>query len=263
MLYDKSKTMTRLKNLRKSHKWTQAEMGNELNKSIGYDSQANIMNLAGENGKQTVSQLENGRNITIDIAFAYADIFDVSLDYIYGRSKSQKQQYESIEKEIGLTGEAVRMITKIKSAGYVAQFYRMLSMKKRGACPAHDNYPTYLDILNAIIEDETPSNMNALSNNQHSGLLHVLKNLWIGAYAQINGKRNINPLSDDEGQNLAERGLVVLSPDEARKNYIDMAAQDFAKIASTALDKVVAPFLPLDNDDKEDGDNGNSKKEDA
>lgn len=80
----------RMRDLRTGKDWTLLQMARELNKRLeifNTDGRKRVLTLTDENGRQTISQLENGkRNITIDIAFAYADIFDATLDYILCRS---------------------------------------------------------------------------------------------------------------------------------------------------------------------------------
>lgn len=62
----------RLKNLRSSIKLSQAELGNAINLS-----------------KQTINDMEHGRSkTTLDKAILLADYFDVSLDYLVGRTNN-------------------------------------------------------------------------------------------------------------------------------------------------------------------------------
>jgi len=67
--------------------------------------------LDGENGKVTVSQLERGaRKITLEMALAYAEIFDVSLDYICGRSDDPQPENKGIRESTGLEDDAIAML---------------------------------------------------------------------------------------------------------------------------------------------------------
>lgn len=107
--YDKKIASTRLKELRTGKAWSLFQMGEELNKRVGYKGSGK-MNMDGDTGKQTVSQLErNCRGITIDIAFAYADIFGVSLDYVFGRTDSNK----SVQEQIALDDGAIETLRTI------------------------------------------------------------------------------------------------------------------------------------------------------
>ncbi len=61
----------RLKHLRSLAKLSQVELGNAINLS-----------------KQTINDMEHGRSkTTLDKAILLADYFDVSLDYLVGRSE--------------------------------------------------------------------------------------------------------------------------------------------------------------------------------
>lgn len=111
--FDKVKVSRRLRELRDSQKWSQYEMGEELNKILH-----GSMSLDGENGKQTVSQLERGRRITIDIAFAYANVFDKSIDFILGWSDDWYPQNRDVKELTGLTDEAIANIKSVTSRYY-------------------------------------------------------------------------------------------------------------------------------------------------
>lgn len=114
-IFDKEKVQKRLKELRDIKKWSQNDMAQKLNELIGYSSEQNVMNLDGETGKQTVSQLERGtRGLTIEIAFAYAEIFNISLDYIYGRSDDWQAANKSIKEVTGLSDKAIEKLTMYK-----------------------------------------------------------------------------------------------------------------------------------------------------
>lgn len=69
-MFSKEIFCTRLRQLRQSKNLTIIELGNELNVS-----------------KQTISHWENGDRLpAINVFVALADYFDVSLDYLVGRS---------------------------------------------------------------------------------------------------------------------------------------------------------------------------------
>lgn len=79
-----------LKDLRISNNLSQTKLAKEINKKV-------INFMDGDNGKQTISKLENGRNgLTPPLAIAYADYFNISLDEIYGRIEIQKTKKEDI-----------------------------------------------------------------------------------------------------------------------------------------------------------------------
>jgi len=111
----KSKVSERLKSLRVREKWSQSELAQKLNELIGYNSDGGVMNLEGETGKQTVSQLERAtRSLTLDLAFAYAHIFDVSLDYVFGRSDDWQHKNRSVKEATGLSDAAIEALAGTK-----------------------------------------------------------------------------------------------------------------------------------------------------
>lgn len=116
-MFDKSKAKDRLKELREGKKWSQRELADKLNSLLGQDSNAKRkMSLEENSGKETVSQLERGaRGITLDIAFAYSEIFDVSLDFVLGKSDDWQPQNKNIKKVTGLSDNALKELYTIKN----------------------------------------------------------------------------------------------------------------------------------------------------
>ena len=123
--YDKTKAANRLKKLRDSRNWTQSKMAKELNSLLGHDDGGlKLIELSGDTGKQRVSQYEKGKGITLDLAFAYAQIFDVSLDYIYGYTDDKKPVNKPIKDHTGLSDDAintVHTINVVEKDGYYLQ----------------------------------------------------------------------------------------------------------------------------------------------
>jgi transcriptional regulator with XRE-family HTH domain len=108
MEYNQERTGRILRSLRKRGNLSQSEMASRL-------SIVMRKTFTDENGKNTVSQLERGkRGVTLDYAFAYAEIFDVSLDYVLGRSDDWQPEHRDIKKTItGLSDEAISNLKKI------------------------------------------------------------------------------------------------------------------------------------------------------
>ncbi len=118
-MYQKTKAAGRIKELREERNWTQIRMGEELNELIGRGGEYTTSNekgmaLYGVNGGQTVAQLETGRNIKQEIAFAYSEIFNVTLDYIYGRSDIRNPEHVDFIKNMGLSEVAVSALMVFK-----------------------------------------------------------------------------------------------------------------------------------------------------
>lgn len=98
----------RLISLRKSKGYSQSQLAREVEKYIKETV------LEGETGKQTISQIENGRNINLEMACAYCKIFDTTLDYIYGRTNVMKPNYKSIKKDLGLDDLTIHNLEALK-----------------------------------------------------------------------------------------------------------------------------------------------------
>lgn len=115
--YDNNKVSIRLKELRDKNHLSQSELAKKLNFILDKQKDKTLI-LEGETGKQTVSQLEretSNRKPTIDIAFAYANLFEVSLDYILGMSDDYMPDYEELKKETGLSDDAIQKLKKLNS----------------------------------------------------------------------------------------------------------------------------------------------------
>ena len=115
--YSRERVARRIRELREGKEWTITDMGNRLNDVLGHDGGLGKMELGGKSGKHTVSQLEtlNGtRNITPNIASAYADIFGVTLDYIYCYSNDWKQEYKETKELTGLSDGAIAFLGKLQ-----------------------------------------------------------------------------------------------------------------------------------------------------
>lgn len=109
---------------------TTKEMAEKLNELIGYEgkyaNEGGGLGLNGKSGAQTISHLENGRRqITPEIALAYAEIFDVSLDYIYGRIDFKNHEDKFIKEGLGISENVmdavkilIRRIQEVESRNF-------------------------------------------------------------------------------------------------------------------------------------------------
>jgi len=106
-------TGQRLKTLREDKKkkeagWSQPDFAKKLNEYVEND-------LGGENGKVTVSQLERGvRNLTLEMALAYSEIFGVTLDYICGKSPDPQPVNKDIRNITTLSDDAIYILEALK-----------------------------------------------------------------------------------------------------------------------------------------------------
>lgn len=101
----------RLKKLREEANLSQKELADILkNRGIIKNS------LDGETGNHTISQIERAvRGLTIDMALEYTNIFNVSLDYIYGKTNNLKPEYNEIKEQIGLSDNAINKLEEMNN----------------------------------------------------------------------------------------------------------------------------------------------------
>jgi len=115
MSYVATKAAARLRELRKRDSLSQGGMAEKLREQLP------DMTFEGDTGKQTVSQLERGaRGITIDFAFAYAEIFDVSLDFVLGRTDDWQPENKDIKSTTALPDDAIHTLNETRP---IRQYY--------------------------------------------------------------------------------------------------------------------------------------------
>ena len=141
MLIDMKETGKRLKQLREREKekesgWTQPGLAKKLNTYTSNE-------LDDENGKVTVSQLERGvRNLTLDMALAYSEVFGVSLDYICGRSEDWQPEYREVKEITGMSDRAIGNLIakKGREAKYISELI------------SHEKFNSFIERLAANVE---------------------------------------------------------------------------------------------------------------
>ena len=114
------KISERLKILREEKKYSQAQLAIQLDRYIPLlekkrNGKKKKLNLKYENGKQTISQLENnGRKLTIELAYAYSKVFAVSLEYLYSFTDERFPDSKNIGERTGLDGRALSTLDRLK-----------------------------------------------------------------------------------------------------------------------------------------------------
>lgn len=247
MYYDSKKAAAHIRALRNSKGWSQSQMAEELDARIGQNSAApekQWLELKNENGKQAVSQLERAaRQVTKELAFVYADIFNVSLDYVLGRSESYTETYEDITKETGLSNSALDNLQLIRSSSFVGVF----NQKMNGM---NIDMPLYKDIVNEIIANDATSPLN--TGNRQSGLLHVAKVMQSAIVSDLLDKEP--KLDSDDRFDLSFDFNVRPAQNEITEFRLQKAKDDMALVLDQVFAKLVAEY-------KKKGDVDNGKKE--
>jgi len=203
MLLDMSVTGPLLKKLREDKKkkavkgWSQPDFAKKLNEYVDktWDN---------ENGKVTVSQLERGkRNITLEVALAYAEIFDVSLDYLCGRDSEPQPKHRNIKEDTLLSDNSIKQLLLIKNA-----------IEDIDNVPGQPGYyfPLLIDTINLLLDIE----------REHDILLDIALYLR----------------GDCEVKNPKEDGLLI---GKGIMEYVYL--QDISTGICSKLDASMAPML--------------------
>ena len=136
--FDRLRMAERLKKLRDSQGFTQEELAKILDKYVGSDSKAKgaltLKDVEGgeilwNKGKETISMFESqrkneektkkskkygGRIPNPDVFFAYAYIFDTTVDYILGRSDDLRPENRGITEYTGLVNSAIKTLHELR-----------------------------------------------------------------------------------------------------------------------------------------------------
>ena len=98
-----------LRLLRDSKKWKLNKLAEELQPYVE-------INLKGSVGGSLISNLENKKqNLTIELAIAYSNVFDVSLEYIFCLSYDMQPVNKEIKEVLGLSDISIANIKELVS----------------------------------------------------------------------------------------------------------------------------------------------------
>ena len=115
MLYDEARmalTKERLEDLRKERKLSFEQLSKQLAERGVNISHTNLKNYE---INDTVHPLYGRtRSMSIEYLVAFADFYDVSVEYLLGLSNSRKQEYHNISEQLGLCDGAIEELIRCK-----------------------------------------------------------------------------------------------------------------------------------------------------
>ena len=115
MLYDKAKmalTKERLEDLRKEKKLSFEQLSKQLAERGINISHTNLKNY--EINDSVHPLYGRTRSMSIECLVAFADFYDVSVEYLLGLSNSRKQEYHDISEQLGLCDRAIDELVQCK-----------------------------------------------------------------------------------------------------------------------------------------------------
>lgn len=96
-----------------------------------------------------ISELEHGRSASLSELQKYHDYFHVPYEYLLGESESPYYEYMVASKELGLNGEAIKIIQKLTQDKTYARLLNILIEKYMATLLGEISIgTTYMDLLN-------------------------------------------------------------------------------------------------------------------
>ena len=115
MLYDEAQvalTKERLEDLRKEKKLSFEQLSKQLAERGVSISHTNLKNY--EINDPLHPLYGRTRSMSIEYLVAFADFYDVSVEYLLGLSNSRKQEYNNISEQLGLCDGAIEELIRCK-----------------------------------------------------------------------------------------------------------------------------------------------------
>ena len=115
MLYDEARmalTKERLEDLRKERKLSFEQLSKQLAERGVNISHTNLKNY--EINDPVHPLYGRTRSMSIEYLVAFADFYDVSVEYLLGLSNSRKQEYHNISEQLGLCDGAIEELIRCK-----------------------------------------------------------------------------------------------------------------------------------------------------
>ena len=115
MLYDEARmalTKERLEDLRKEKKLSFEQLSKQLAERGTIISHTNLKNY--EINEPLHSLYGRTKSMSIEYLVAFADFYDVSVEYLLGLSNSRKREYHDISEQLGLCDDAIAELLQCK-----------------------------------------------------------------------------------------------------------------------------------------------------
>ena len=101
-----------------------------------------------------ISELEHGRNASLSELQKYHDYFHVPYEYLLGENESPYYEYMVASKELGLSGNAIKVIHELTQNETYARLLNILIEKYITSLLVEiSNGTTYMDLFNARFEN--------------------------------------------------------------------------------------------------------------
>lgn len=207
LIYDKDEIAKRLKEQRKLTGHSQAQLAKKIDALIGKAANQNGLRMDKHAGVEYVSGWENNtRAITLNVLMAYSKIYNVSLDFLMGRTPDWNPENHDIKEKTGLSDKS---LVALESIGvYTEDDYKdtIDSLPKKRLLP--DEYFA-ARIGKPLPEKERVSIAYDFVNSFINYMLSSRK-LWLdSAFLLLQAANNIQRSSETRYQ-LASNGEKIL-----------------------------------------------------
>ena len=207
LIYDKDEIAKRLKEQRKLTGYSQAQLAKKIDALIGKAANQNGLCMDKHAGVEYVSGWENNtRAITLNVLMAYSKIYNVSLDFLMGRTPDWNPENHDIKEKTGLSDKS---LVALESIGvYTEDDYKdtIDSLPKKRLLP--DEYFA-ARIGKPLPEKERVSIAYDFVNSFINYMLSSRK-LWLdSAFLLLQAANNIQRSSETRYQ-LASNGEKIL-----------------------------------------------------
>lgn len=130
MLYDEQRmalTKERLEDLRKEKKLSFEQLSKQLAERGTTISHTNLRNY--EINDPLHSLHNRTRSMSIEYLVAFADFYDVSVEYLLGFTNSRKREYHDISEQLGLCDEAIDELIRCRERSGSEEIPKMYAEK--------------------------------------------------------------------------------------------------------------------------------------
>ena len=203
MKYDEKRTRLtkkRLLELRKEKNMSFAELSKALAEREVYISHTNLKNY--EILDPDHSLYGRTSSMSIEYVVAFADFYDVSVDYLLGNSNSRKTEYEDVATQLGLSDEAIEKLIYYKNLSEEKGNTKLLIERDTAIINDFITSTSFDYVLFKVKHSLFAEYMHKLSQNEHQAFLRDRDNDDITKAKELLAKHGYFAVENDVVANV-------------------------------------------------------------